>query len=190
MYNCIVVLLGWNSPAVWIASFLFSWLHRSFTLLFWRGRWHTLVSVSWVVPATAPDKLHVARKWRLLALIERISFSVAWRAHLYSVSATHDQRVQMKLSCSSATTDVVWTEHREKDELCISKAAKWPCLYLIYFALSLMLFISSLLFSFPLAVISITHFINIMSRCHSSVPTVGINLMVSSHDVCLRFLIS
>lgn len=134
VYNCIVVLLGWNSPAVWIASFLFSWLHRAFTLLFWRGRWHTLVSVSWVVPVTAPDKLHVARKWRLLALIEQISFSVAWWAHLYSVSATHDQRVQMKLSCSSATTDVVWTEHREK-------AAKLPCLYLIYIALSLMLFI-------------------------------------------------
>ncbi len=76
----------------------------------------TLVSVSWVVPVTVPDKLHVTRKWRLLALIERMSFSVAWRAHLYSVSATHDQCVQMKLSCSSATTDVVWTEQREKDE--------------------------------------------------------------------------
>lgn len=118
VYNYIVVLLGWNSPALWIASFLWSWLH-SFTLLFWRGWWHTLVSVSWVVPATAPDKLHISRKWRLLALIERISFSVAWRAHLYSVSATHDQRVQMKLSCSSATTDVVWTVQREQDELSV-----------------------------------------------------------------------
>ncbi len=52
----------------------------------------TLVSVSWVVPVTVPDKLHVTRKWRLLTLIERISFPwrgglicILWVLHMTSV---------------------------------------------------------------------------------------------------------
>lgn len=116
---------------------------------FWRGRWHTLVSVSRVVPATTSDKLHVARKWRLLALIERLSLSAARRAHLYSVSATHDQRVQMKLSYSSATTDVVWTEHRKRKMSSLYKKSNKITMSLLFFSLTP-------LFFFPLSEISIT----------------------------------
>lgn len=178
VYNCFVVLFDCNILTGWITSFLWSWVHLSSTVLFWRGRWHTLVSVSWVVPATASDKLHVATKWRLLALIERLSLSAAGRAHLYSVSATHDQHVQMKLSCSSATTDVVWKEHRKR---------KMSSLYKKGNRITILFFSLTPLFFFPLSEISITLFINIMSRCHTSAPMVSINLMVSSHDVCLRF---
>ncbi len=107
----------------------------------------TLVSVSWVVPVTVPDKLHVTRKWRLLALIERISFP--WRGGLICILWVLHMTSVCKWSCPAPRPQqTLSVQSRERK---MSKAAKLPCLYLIYFALSLMLFISSLLFSLPIS---------------------------------------
>ncbi len=92
----------------------------------------TLVSVSWVVPVTVPDKLHVTRKWRLLALIERMSLfrgvegsSVFCECYTWPVCANeavlllgHNRRCLNRAE-------------RERWALCMSKAAKLPCLDLL-----------------------------------------------------------